>query len=294
MRRDSKLRRLVACGVTVAGLTAGMALVAGPARAVPGLQRVTATTVSDSSTTKSVAAACPAGQRVFGGGGDVVGGSGQVVLEQLQPEQTAGDDRFTVSASEDGTGFGGDWQLTAYALCGDPLPGQQVVGLGSPPSSDRLQSSLALCSGTQTQVGFGGRINGGNGQVRVTDLFPFFDPPPSVTFIRALEDSDGFAGLWSVTSYAVCADAATGFTQVSVLSPATSAAKSATVSCPAGTQVHSAGGQLVGSGGLQSDRIVIDGVNIDASLTGVTVDAAEDETATTATWQVRATAVCAP
>jgi hypothetical protein len=293
MRRDSTLRRLAACGMTMAALTTGVALVAGPAEAVPGLQRVSATTASDSSPTKSVAAVCPAGQRVIGGGGDVAGGGGQVVLEQLQPEQTATDDRFTVTASEDGTGFDGNWQLTAYALCTDPLPGQQIVSVGQPPSSDRLQSSLALCGGTQTQVGYGGRVSGGNGQVRLTDMFPFFDPPPSVTFVRALEDSDGFDGLWSVTSYAVCADAATGFTQVSVLSPATSADKYATVSCPVGTQVHSAGGQLVGSAGA-TGRIVIDGVNIDASLGNVTVDAAEDETATTGTWSVRANAVCAP
>lgn len=283
----------MACGLTVAGLAVGMAAAAGPAQAVPGLQRVTATTVADSSPSKTVAAVCPAGQRVFGGGGDVVGGAGQVAIDRLQPQQTTTGDRFTVTAREDGTGFAGNWRLTAYALCAAPLPGQQIVSVGQPSTSDRLQSTLALCSGTQTQVGFGGRITGGSGQVRITDLFPFFDPPPSVTFTRALEHSDGFAGLWSTTSYAVCADSATGFVQDSVLSPATSANKSATVSCPAGTKVHSAGGQLVGNAG-STGRLVIDGVNIDAALSSVTVDAAEDETATTDTWSVRATAVCAP
>jgi hypothetical protein len=62
--------------------------------------RTRSRTVSDSSTTKRVAARCPAGKRVLGGGGAVVNGAGQVVLQRLQPTQTATDDRFVVGARE--------------------------------------------------------------------------------------------------------------------------------------------------------------------------------------------------
>ena len=69
--------------------------------------------------------------------------------------------------------------------------------------------------------------------------------------------------------------------------------KSATVSCPAGTRVHSAGGQLTpaGSGPVDSS-LVIDKVAIDLQLSSVTVRAVEDETGTAANWSVRALALC--
>ena len=70
--------------------------------------------------------------------------------------------------------------------------------------------------------------------------------------------------------------------------------KSATVSCPAGTQVHSAGAQLLtpaGSGQVDPS-LVIDKVAIDPLLRSVTVRAVEDETGTAASWSVRAHALC--
>jgi hypothetical protein len=285
MRHD--LRRFAACGAAFIGL----AVFVSEAQAVPGLERVTTTTAADSSAGERVAAKCPAGKRVVGGGGEVIDGAGRVVLQRLQPKQTATDDRFVTGAHEVEEGYDGDWQLTAYALCSDPLSGQQVVGQDAEPTtSDPLQSLLALCPGTQTQVGFGGRIRGGAGQVRMTDLFLFFDPP-SVTFIRAQEDANGFDGLWNVGSYAVCADGGTGFVTVAASSPADSEDKSATVDCPAGTQVHSAGAQLTGSG---VSSVVIDEVSIDPGLGSVTAGAAEDATGTTGAWSVRAYALCAP
>ena len=94
---------------------------------MPGLQRTIKASVSDSSTSKTVTARCPAGKQVLGGGGTVTGGRGQVVLERLQPVQATTGDRFVVGAREDGTGYSGSWRLTAYALCANPL-----ADMGSP------------------------------------------------------------------------------------------------------------------------------------------------------------------
>ena len=119
-KSSSRFGRLAACGATVIGLAAVQALLASQAEAVPGLQRITKTSVSNSSTSKTVAANCPVGKRVLGGGGTVTGGRGQVVLERLEPVQTATTDRFVVGAREDGTGYASNWRLTAYALCANP------------------------------------------------------------------------------------------------------------------------------------------------------------------------------
>ena len=81
----------------------------------------------------------------------------------------------------------------------------------------------------------------------------------------------------------------------SATTPASSVNKSATVSCPAGTRVHSAGGQLPPAGSGAVDRsLVIDKVAIDPQLSSVTVRAVEDETGTAANWSVRALALCGP
>jgi hypothetical protein len=295
--RTSRAGRLLAGGIVVAGLLAGHALTAAPAGAVSGLTRVTKSSASNSQAFKQVAAVCPAGTRVVGGGGTVVNGGGQVVIQRLEPQRTTAGDRFVVAAREDQTGFAGSWRLTAHALCADPLPGQQITSNPLRASSDAVQSQLALCPSGQTQIGYGGRVDNGAGQVHVTELFDFFGPPVGVTFLRAREDADGYAGSWGVTPFAVCVDATAvnGFVGVAALSPSSSGNKSVSVSCPAGTQVHSAGGALL-SGSLQlaTGNLIIDKIAVDPSVTRVTVHGAEDENGTTDTWAVRAVAVCGP
>ena len=295
---SSRFGRLVACGATVIGLAAVQALLASQAEAVPGLQRITKTSVSDSSTSKTVAANCPAGKRVLGGGGTVTGGRGQVVLERLEPVQTATNDRFVVGAREDGTGYSRNWQLTAYALCANPLPAYGILpSTSGSPSSNSPQSTISFCIG-QPEVGFGGRINGGAGQVHLTNLVADSNGTVDFTSIAALEDVNGFSGAWTVTAYAVCAtpNPPANLTRASATTPASSVNKSATVSCPAGTRVHSAGGQVLtqAGSGTGDRRLVIDSVAIDPQLGSVTVRAVEDETGTGANWSVRALALCGP
>jgi hypothetical protein len=299
MRESSwRFSRLMACGAIGIGLAAVQALLASQAEAVPGLQRITRTSVSDSSTSKTVAANCPAGKRVLGGGGMVTDGRGNVVLERLEPVQTATNDRFVVGAREDGTGYLRNWRLTAYALCANPLPAYGILpSTSGSPSSNSPQSTISFCIG-QPEVGFGGRINGGAGQVHLTNLVADSNGTVDFTSIAALEDGNGFSGAWTVTAYAVCAtpNPPANLTRASATTRASSVNKSATVSCPAGTRVHSAGGQLStqpGSGSADR-RLVIDQVAIDPELSSVTVRAVEDETGTAASWSVRALALCGP
>ena len=199
-KASSRFGGSVACGAI--GLAAVQVLLANQAGAVPGLQRFVRTSASDSSTSKTVAANCPVGKRVLGGGGTVIGGRGQVILERLEPMQIATNDRFVVGAREDGTGFSGNWQLTAYALCADPIPLYGILpSTSGSPSSNSPQSTLSFCVG-QPLIGFGGRINGGAGQVHLTSLVRDAN---GFAAIAAREDANGFDGAWTVTTYAVCA-----------------------------------------------------------------------------------------
>ena len=209
---SSRFGRSVACGAIVIGLAAVQALLASQAEAVPGLQRTTKTSVSNSSTSKTVTARCPVGKRVLGGGGTVTGGRGQVVLERLEPVQTATDDRFVVGAREDGTGYSSNWRLTAYALCANPLPAYGILpSTSGSPSSNSPQNTISFCIG-QPEVGFGGRVNGGAGQVHLTNLARDSNGTVDFTAIAAQEDANGFDGAWTATAYAVCANAPANFT----------------------------------------------------------------------------------
>jgi hypothetical protein len=264
------------------------------------LTRVTTITASNSNTIKQTAAVCPAGKRVLGGGAEIVNGRGQVVTQQLQPRQTATDDRFVAGAREDQSGYARAWRLRVYAVCADPLPGQQIVASTTPVSSDPLQSLVGLCPTGQREVGFGGRINNGAGQVRLTDLYDFFGPPSSLLIVGAREDPDGYVGQWSLSSYTICADesaATSGFVLAGALSPTDSQNKSVTVTCPTGTQVATTGVQLRGEGTAQTTTpasLVIDKVAVDSALSSVIVRVVEDQNGTAASWAVVAFALCTP
>ena len=85
------------------------------ATALPGLQLVTQTSVSDSEEVKYATATCPAGKHLVGTGGEIVGAPGEVVLDDVRPNPAL--TTVTVTGAENETGFHSDWFLRAYAIC---------------------------------------------------------------------------------------------------------------------------------------------------------------------------------
>jgi hypothetical protein len=85
----------------------------GPA-GLSNLQIVTASTVSNSATPKTVSASCPAGKRVVGGGSYVTDPAWptQIGIVGSYPNVTT----FTAAATEHGA-FLGNWRLTVKAIC---------------------------------------------------------------------------------------------------------------------------------------------------------------------------------
>ncbi len=82
-----------------------------------GIERVTATSTGTSTNFKAAFAECSAGERVIGGGGEIVHGNGRAAFESLTPADFPGvQTEFIASAHEIGN-VPADWQLKAYALC---------------------------------------------------------------------------------------------------------------------------------------------------------------------------------
>jgi hypothetical protein len=81
---------------------------------VPGAQRVSVLSSYDSATSKSVAGKCPAGTVVHSVGAALFGAAGQVGITRMAlSSRTA----FSAEGIEDGTGFAGNWRITAIAIC---------------------------------------------------------------------------------------------------------------------------------------------------------------------------------
>jgi hypothetical protein len=172
------------------------------AATVPSASVVSALTPFDSTANKTITARCPSGKSVIGGGARV-NGAQHVVLTRQEPVQSGTTGSYVVAASEDQTGFAGIWALQAYAICADPPPGLQIVSATSSAGSPAFQSVIVNCPAGKFAIGAGGRVNGGLGQV---DLSTIAEGGTWSTRTTAggTEDIDGFAGTWSVTTFAVC------------------------------------------------------------------------------------------
>lgn len=80
-----------------------------------GYERIAVENTNSSADFRTLTADCTGDKVLLGGGGQIDGGSGNVVVDDLYNENHA----FTVSAYEDDNGTSSNWHLHAYALCAD-------------------------------------------------------------------------------------------------------------------------------------------------------------------------------
>jgi hypothetical protein len=189
-------------GVVTALLCAfAVAAPAPAAAALPGAAIRSQQSPFNSEPTKTVAAYCPAGTRVTGGGGSVDRNPGHVVLTRMRPVHTNNLDRFEVVGAEDETGTSLKWTVTAIAICASPVDGMEIVSLTHTGGDSLYNYAFVTCPTGKLPIGGGGQITGGQGQVQLgyqRDLYSHS------TFASGLEDANGFDGDWTVTAYAVC------------------------------------------------------------------------------------------
>lgn len=144
-----------------AGFTGGwqfgaIALCASP---VAGHVIVSDTTDLNSSTFKANAAVCPAGKLVTGTGSRIDNAGGQVGLHLNRSSGPR--DISRSSARERANGYSGDWSLTSYAICANPIAGMTEEGELAPGGA----ANFRCPSGRVHSVGGGGGL---------VDSGPFF------------------------------------------------------------------------------------------------------------------------
>jgi hypothetical protein len=239
------------------------------------------------SSNKSAAFGChsaPPGDRLFGLGGELTGGNGQVLIDDLRPDSALLG--FTGQGVEDGNGTANNWSLTVYAVCGSGLPGLERVSAGSTLDSSN-KSVTATCPAGKKVVGSGFDTNAGNGQVVIDDVRP--DAALSGVTVQGLEIGSDFTNPWGITAYAVCATPPAGLERVASSSPLTSSTKSVTATCPAGKNLIGLGSDINAGVG----KVGLDDIIPDAGLTQVTVTGNELESGNPNVWSVTAYAICA-
>lgn len=118
----------------------GYALCA-PSASVPGHQVVRKDSASNSVTPKETAAACPAGKRVIGTGAEVsFGNFGAAALTLSRASGPL--DIARAAAAEDSAGHPGNWYVTSFAVCADPV-GATVHGALVPDARNAIHECPA-------------------------------------------------------------------------------------------------------------------------------------------------------
>lgn len=203
---------------------------------------------------KHATAVCPDGKRVLGGGARVVrvlGGStnGKVFVKSARPTSTLTSggfvDRYHATAVEVRIGYADNWYLVAYAVCGDPIDGLQIVQRGSNELSSTqplVRKSHASCPSGTKVIGTGGSISGGvsEGSVSLRQIRP--NQQGAYVFVEGIVDPGNFVPDFEVWAYAVCAKAPLGWHVVidgNDFSP--EQVQRTSVACPPGQQVLGAG-----------------------------------------------------
>ncbi|BEL06347.1 hypothetical protein Q0Z83_045380 [Actinoplanes sichuanensis] len=134
-----------------------------------GHQIVQATSTPASGTFVSRIVDCPTGKRLLGTGATILGGNREVGLQRTGSDN--GLTRSLATAREDADGYAGNWTLTAYGVCANPVSG---AGLKTQQTSGSVANS-SCTSGLVHSVGGGG---------------PFFDAGP-VFLMKLFPSSNG-------------------------------------------------------------------------------------------------------
>jgi hypothetical protein len=248
-----------------------------------GLQTVSARTAATSAA-KSATVACPAGKRVIGAGGDIAGGDGQVSFDDIRPSSDL--TTVTVRAAEDETGTTELWFVEAHAVCA-PAPAGLVRVTATSPASSAAKVVTAACPSGKRALGTGAEVTGSS-QVVIDGIKPGIDLE-NVT-VNAFEDGTGTTASWSLTAYAICADAVPGLER-QVRTTATDAEwfKLHDAPCASGKALVGVAGEINGGGG----QVVMDALR-PASETSAQLAAFEDDTGYAANWGLTTYAICAP
>jgi hypothetical protein len=252
---------------------------APPASALAGLERVETYSARDTKPAKLARADCPPGKHVVGGGAQVYDDARRLVrLTRLMPVSGGSiPDGFYARAEAPNLRQDFTWRLAAYAICApsSELPSYQIVS-HSVTSSQTFQAAAARCPNGTVAYGAGADILAlgdpsapAGGQIGLQ--LNRTSGPLDISRATGRESTAGYAGPWTLTSYAVCAQARNHIHAEGELIPAASGATYCD-DLRQKTYGPGGGGGLTDSGAVWLQKIepTADLVGVNVAMTGTT------------------------
>lgn len=159
---------------------------------------------------KRAEAECTDGKTLLSTGTTILGGNGEVAIDMIAPNGDRGvaADKVTVDAFTLDP-LNGAWEVNAFAICADPLDGQEVFEESTPQNQSENDGLRVDCRSDQVATGSGAQIIGAFGEVVIDDAYPTDgspNTPPTATTVYAQEE-DGTTNVWQIEGYVLCADA---------------------------------------------------------------------------------------
>jgi len=146
---------------------------------------------------------CPAGKKVIGAGASVSGGP-RYILDSIDPVGDLSGVYVEVMGDETTPLPDSAWGAHAYAVCIDPLPGQQLVQTNTGWSTAEKTASVACPGGTRVH-GSGGGMTGALGQAQLNRIGLHGTGTLGGIDIDARPDLTGANSEWAAYVYAICA-----------------------------------------------------------------------------------------
>ena len=181
-------------GTTQSWRIEATALCANP---LPGLQVGSQTSEFDYGGSRQVGASCPFGKKLVGAGASLSQGFGQISIDSLLVSDT----NAFASGREDDDFYSGQWSVTVYTICADPIPGLQTNVTTTFSDSNTSKSGTATCPGGTRALGTGWS-NTGTGEVYITGV----STQSNGVTVNANEDANGYNANWDLTMYTICAN----------------------------------------------------------------------------------------
>jgi hypothetical protein len=157
---------------------------------------------------KPVTAACPSNRRLLGVGATIEGGLGEVIMDQIRPNGSAGvaPTAVTVEAYED-VNISTTWRVLAYAICAYPVAGLQTLWDLSDTIDSDDKGAAAECPFGQVATGGGAEVGGAEGEIVIDDTYSNgsrFDAPDTFSVYGFEEDPT--SANWDMVAWIICAN----------------------------------------------------------------------------------------
>lgn len=262
------------------------AVVAAPpvSAAIPGDELVVSDTSGWTSYhTRISSVSCPAGKQVIGAFAYTRGGRRDVLVTALIPSATS----VVAVAHEDEDGTDDEWGLVVEAVCALPMPGHTIVQTHSDATSSNKQVRTSCPAGKKLLAA--GWNTRGAGEVYVNQIAQ--SPDLTNVAVTGMEDPNGYAGNWRLTTYAVCSDPLPGQELRTATSSVNQSDKWFDVRCETDQRRLSAGWSFIGTAGVSPAGQVLPNIWA-AGTSWYELNAWEDDDGFPYEWYAIARVVC--